>query len=139
MITLEDYYGKWAKERSQELSDAHRQSAAVTVARANAILATFGDEREINSGWRPASYNATVSGAAKNSKHILCQAIDLRDTEGDLDQYLYDDWLKWKEGGKEDECILAKNKLWMEHPASTKGWCHLQIVPPKSGNRVFYP
>ena len=35
--------------------------------------------------------------------------------------------------------FLAEAGLWLEHPSATKGWCHLQQVPPKSGRRVFYP
>jgi len=29
--------------------------------------------------------------------------------------------------------------LWLEHPESTPRWCHVQIVPPASGKRVFRP
>jgi hypothetical protein len=35
--------------------------------------------------------------------------------------------------------VLQEIGLWQEHPAATKGWCHLQIVPPRSGKRVFFP
>ena len=37
------------------------------------------------------------------------------------------------------EASLASLGLWMEHPLATKGWCHLQVVSPRSGMRVFYP
>lgn len=56
------------------------------------------------------------------------QAVDLYDPDGALD-----DW-----------CLahperLAEAGLWQEHPAATKGWLHLQSIPPRSRNRVFYP
>jgi hypothetical protein len=82
----------------------------------------------VNSGWRPASYNATVPNAAVLSKHITGEAIDVRDPEGMLD-----DWCV------RNLEVLAEIGLWLEHPLSTKGWCHVQSVAPRSGNRMFYP
>jgi hypothetical protein len=35
--------------------------------------------------------------------------------------------------------VLEELQLWLEHPDATPGWCHLQILPPRSGRRVFYP
>jgi hypothetical protein len=58
------------------------------------------------------------------------EAIDLYDPDGDLDE-----WLMSEKG----RGILEALGLWMEHPASTKSWSHLQTIPPRSGNRVFYP
>jgi len=58
------------------------------------------------------------------------QAIDLADPDGDLDE-----WLMTAEG----QAALVEIGLWMEHPAATKSWTHLQTVPPKSGRRTFYP
>jgi hypothetical protein len=82
----------------------------------------------ISSGWRPMAVNARVPGAAPRSKHMSGQAVDLYDPEGDLD-----DWCM----AHQDR--LAAAGLWLEHPSATKSWCHLQSLPPKSGNRVFYP
>lgn len=58
------------------------------------------------------------------------QAIDLADPEG-----LLDDWLMSDTGLD----AMGAIGLWMEHPAATKGWTHLQSIPPASGRRVFYP
>lgn len=129
MITLEQYFGGHENSSAAaELTDEKRANAATTVARANMLLDRFGEERTVNSGWRPAAYNAMVPNAALRSKHITCEAIDLFDPEGDLDSWCMD-----------NKAVLAEIGLWLEHPASTKGWCHVQIVPPKSGNRVFFP
>lgn len=111
-----------------ELTDAMRSNAKVTVQRANALLERFGESRLVTSGWRPVSLNNQTPGAAARSKHITCEAIDLADPDGDLDD--------WCMEHLED---LAAIGCWLEHPASTKNWCHLQIVPPKSQRRVFYP
>jgi hypothetical protein len=59
---------------------------------------------------------------------MTCQACDLYDPEGDIDE--------WALARPE---VLARIGLWQEHPSATKGWAHFQIIPPKSGNRVFYP
>lgn len=85
---------------------------------------------QISSGWRPPAVNAATPRAAVNSKHMDGRAVDLYDPEGE-----FDEWLMTIKGKASLEAI----GLWMEHPASTKGWSHIQTVPPKSQNRVFYP
>lgn len=106
-----------------------------TLKRANRLLEIFRDatgadlaEYGINSGWRPPSYNKAIANAARKSKHMTGEAIDINDDDGDLDQWCMDNLN-----------ILEGIGLWLEHPSATKGWCHLQIVPPRSGRRVFYP
>lgn len=131
MISLEDYFGKVS--HIEEPSDEVRENAAELLARVNALLADLAgiesaESPHVNSGWRPAVYNATVPNAAVKSKHITGHAIDLSDPDGDLDEFLVD-----------NPQILARHGLWLEHPLATKGWCHMQSVPPRSGNRVFYP
>ncbi len=82
----------------------------------------------LTSGWRPAELNATVPGAAVKSRHILGLAADIYDPDGEIDDYLLD-----------HQDVLITFGLYMEHPSATKGWCHVQLSPPKSGKRVFYP
>ena len=83
----------------------------------------------VSSGWRPAVINEHTAGAAPNSKHITGQAVDIYDPEGALDEWCLD----------HADTDLAIVGLWLEHPAATKGWCHVQTVPPASKRRVFYP
>jgi hypothetical protein len=111
-----------------ELNETMIKLANTVVDKANSLLAAFGEDRGITSGWRPVEVNKLVPGAALMSNHTRCMAIDIADPEGDLDEWCMD---------HQDE--LAEMGLWLEHPASTKGWCHVQIVAPRSGNRVFYP
>ena len=134
MITTHEYLNHWQRNYSQvevphdELTDELVATAQVTVDKANQLLQRFGDERDITSGWRPIEVNKIVPGAALYSNHTKCLAVDIADPYGDLDE-----WCLANPG------ILEELGLWQEHPASTKGWCHVQTVAPRSGNRVFYP
>ena len=116
---------KYPDAWSEEIEGA----AIELLSRVDAMLTEFGEERKITSGWRPPEVNSKTAGASLKSKHMTGHAVDLADPEGDLD-----DWCSENDG----ERLKAYN-LWMEHPAATKGWCHLQSLPPKSGKRVFYP
>jgi hypothetical protein len=55
-------------------------------------------------------------------------AADVYDPDGALDV-----WLMSPEG----QYSLGQFGLYLEHPDSTPGWCHVQDVAPLSGNRVF--
>lgn len=128
MILLSDY---WMGRDAEYLSDMTAEileNATETVAKANQLLKAFGEDRKVTSGWRPPSVNAATPNAAAKSKHMTGQAIDLADPDGDLDDWCFDHLE-----------TLAEIGLWLESPASTKGWCHVQILPPKSGKRVFFP
>lgn len=94
----------------------------------NKFCAVYGKPLKVTSGYRPAAINATVKGAAKKSNHMACLAVDFADKDGKLAEYCLNN-LK----------LLEEFGLWMEDPAYTKGWVHLQCVPPRSGNRVFKP
>lgn len=131
MLTYEDYFGRVSHIEAP--SAEVQVNAGVLLARVNALLSDLPPfeavmDVRVNSGWRPASYNAGVPGAAVRSKHITGEAIDLADPDGELDEYLF-----------QHQEVLAAHGLWLEHPAATKGWCHVQTVPPRSGNRVFFP
>lgn len=127
-MTLDDYYMGREKDHAAELTDEMRSNAASTVDRVNQLLEAFGEDRRVNSGWRPAAINAAVPNAKPKSKHLTCQACDLSDATGSLDA--------WCMNNLE---ALERIGLWLEHPGSTPNWCHVQIVPPRSGLRVFIP
>lgn len=82
----------------------------------------------VSSGWRPPQINGQVKNAAVRSKHMTGQACDLYDPEGAIDDWLMDNLPADRSLG-----------LWMEHPSATKGWSHVQIIPPASGKVCFYP
>ena len=139
IITPLMYYRGRDKVYANQLTPALRAWTDNTLAHVNKLLAVMDVDgitlesspitlTPVSSGWRPVAINAATPGAAVRSMHITCEAIDLYDPEGVLD-----DW-----------CMshipeLEYHKLYLEHPAATKGWCHLQTRAPRSGNRVFYP
>ena len=136
VITLPDYWmGRDSRYRG-ELSLVIQSNAQELVSRVNALTALMvGVDFElaqngslVTSGWRPEAVNAVTPGAAPKSKHMLGQAIDLYDPDGDIDEWCM-----------ANQQMLETFGLWLEHPSATKGWCHLQSVPPKSLKRVFYP
>lgn len=126
MINITEYL--MGRDRKYTLRDEYRTNAAETVDKVNQLLESFGESRKVVSGWRPAEINAATPNAALHSKHMTCEACDLSDPDGDLDEWAL-----------EHPEVLQEIGLWQEHPASTKGWAHFQVVPPKSGNRCFYP
>lgn len=123
MITVDDYL----MGRKSGLTFELMENALDTVEKVNLLLAAFGETRKVSSGYRPPEINAKVGGA-KKSNHMLCKACDLVDVDGSLDKWCMENQEK-----------LAEIGLWLEHPSATKGWCHVQTVSPRSGNRVFYP
>jgi Peptidase M15 len=127
-LKLADYYMGRDREYRDELTPVLRANARETVRRVNQLLRRAGLSRKITSGWRPAAVNANVPGAARGSKHISCIAIDLEDRDGALDAWCL-----------AHLDVLAEIGLWLEHPDATPDWCHLQTLPPASGNRVFEP
>ena len=127
-MNLADYWMGRQEKYKADLTEEIVANAAILVERVHKLLEAFGEDRPISSGWRPPAVNGATAGAAPKSKHMTGQAIDLADPEGDLDE--------WCMANAE---VLEGLELWLEHPAATKSWCHLQSVPPKSGNRVFYP
>lgn len=141
MITVADYFMGRRETHSLALGPRIEIEAARTVDLVNQLLeraALFGVVLEqnprtgslVSSGWRPPTINASTPGAAPNSKHMTGHALDVYDPDGDLDEWLVTD---------EGQAALAEIGLWMEHPSATKGWCHLQTMPPRSGRRCFYP
>lgn len=97
--------------------------------------------RKVNAlGYAPPKYASSclrsladqmrINPSATGSSHLYGCAVDISDPEGKLA-----DWLRTCVGqNKLKEC-----GLWMEHPAYTKGWVHLQTYTPKSGLRLFLP
>lgn len=82
---------------------------------ASSCLRSLADQKRINP-------------KAMGSSHLYGCAVDIADADGKLKAW----------------CVANKAKLvecglWIEDPASTKTWCHLQNYAPKSMNRIFKP
>jgi hypothetical protein len=82
----------------------------------------------VRSGWRPPEVNAATANASKTSLHMQCLAVDLEDVSGMLDKWCF-----------ANQNVLKDLALWLESPTATPTWCHVQLKPPGSGNRVFAP
>lgn len=121
----------------QEFSAEQLQNAQTLCDRVNAIVFDYviDTDKPIpaqNSGYRSPEENAAVPNAAKASKHMSCEAIDLDDDMQD-----FKNWVKSK------PAMLDKHDLYMEGDRITNGsnknatptWCHLDIYPRK--NRIF--
>ena len=139
MITLEDYFmGRDSLYRNQ-LTPILRANAARTVEAAQKLLILAkgaGQEMHPNSktgmvrsGWRPPAVNAATSGASATSLHMKCLAVDLEDNSHQL--------AKWCEANA--NTVLKGLGLYLESPDFTPTWCHVQLVAPGSGNRIFRP
>lgn len=128
-ISLTEYWMGRDKAHAAELTDLIRQNAAELCARVSQLqkAAALGP-LYVSSGWRPVGVNSVIPNAAKKSNHLLGQAVDLKDPDGKLGRWALNNLDR-----------LAAFELWLEHPSKTKGWVHLQSVPPKSGKRVFLP
>lgn len=139
-ITVDQYFMGRDRTHGHLLGPDLRREAAATVALINRALMQAQRDGVVledhpvtrcplSSGWRPPDINASTPGAAVRSLHMQCKAGDVFDPDGTLD-----DWLL-----ASADTVLKEIGLWLEHPAATKGWAHLQTKPPGSGRRVFYP
>jgi uncharacterized protein YcbK (DUF882 family) len=91
----------------------------------NKLRKAYGKPMIVSSGYRPPSVNKAVGGAKKSS-HMSCQACDFKDSDGSLA-----DWCL------KNLDVLIDCGLYLESPAHTIGWVHVQTRPTK--NRVFIP
>lgn len=134
IITLEAYItasGKYPERlKHPALTPALIENAKMLLTKVNAFLVDVGIKSAVvSSGFRPPEVNASTPGSAKASLHMTCQAIDIADKNGELDELV-----------DESDKLLKKYGLWQESPAHTPSWCHLDMknrgVRPKN---VFIP
>jgi len=130
MITLEQYWMGRDVEYASDFTEEIRANAQITVDRVNQLLerADAGKSHTVRSGWRPRTLNATVPNASASSKHITAEAADIADDDRALADYC-----------AASQVDLVEIGLWCEDFRYTKSWIHLQIVPPKSGKRIYIP
>jgi hypothetical protein len=139
MITYADYYMGRDIRYPNDLLGPIKGNVIRTVDITNRLLVLLKVSTvplEINprtgsvvaSGWRPPALNAATPGASRTSLHMSGEAIDLYDPSGEIDKWL-----------SHNIKALVDLGLWLEHPDATPGWSHVQVRPPKSGNRIFRP
>lgn len=111
--------------READLSATNKSNMDNLLVRINMLFDTIEHKPVITSGYRTEAINKQAGGSPK-SAHLSCEAIDLADTYGKLSYYL-----------SQNQHLLSENELYMESPANTPGWTHLQIRPTR--NRIFKP
>lgn len=132
-LTLEDWItssGKFPERAtSPELTGDVEIAATILLEKVNTLLFNAGiAEAIISSGFRPSAVNAKIGGA-KKSAHMSGLAIDLEDAKGVI-----------KDLVKKYPKTLRRLGLFMEDPASTPTWCHLDYVDRVDRpNRIFKP
>lgn len=84
----------------------------------------------LSSGWRPPAVNAATPNASKTSLHMIGLAGDVYDDENKIDTFLMT---------PQGQSLMIELGVWLESPNFTPEWSHWQVVPPRSGNRVFIP
>lgn len=140
MISRKDYLGVYAG--CSDITPAISANIDRMLTRVNSLIAYMSKDGIIvpvnpktksqisgdaNGGFRPQD---CAVGSPK-SNHKLGLAVDLYDPDGGK----IDEWVTNPINIK---YIIAID-LYFEDKKSTPGWCHVQIVPPKSGRRWFLP
>jgi hypothetical protein len=134
-LTIEHYFGAYI-HKPEAQDSIMRERAQVLLNRVNGLLAeaefegvsldTNPKTGSLVSGWTNGGFRPKdCPEGAPNSSHKYAMGIDIYDPDGDLDEWISD-------------TTLEGYGLYREHPAQTKGWCHLTTRPPKSGRRTFY-
>lgn len=125
MVTLREFL--MGRQASYPLSYQLWHNTTELLSAVNYLRALCGLEFIVSSGYRPGHYN-TRAGGAKNSAHITCEAIDIRDPGGVIGEWCIDNVKE-----------LERVGLYLESPNHTPGWVHLQTRSPASGARIFIP
>ena len=133
MITLRDYWMGRDLKYNGEFTDAIRANGAITVARANRLLADYAEDTGVelsvvSSGWRPKGVNDATANSGRASRHLTAQAVDLADPTGHFPRWC-----------ATHQAHLAACELWQEDWHWTPVWAHLQCVAPGSGKIMFIP
>ena len=113
--------------KQEDLSEDLQKNLEELLKRVNLFRQKYGKPMYVNSGLRSADHNAKIGGS-KGSAHMTCEAVDFRDNDGKLFEFI-----------KNNPSILEECDLYLEDPRWTPTWIHLQTRKPGSGNRVFLP
>lgn len=94
----------------------------------NAFRTAYAKRMIVTSGVRSEFDQARINPKAKGSAHVQAAACDIADPDNDV-------WGFCMANMK----LLETLGLYLEDKRSTPRWVHFQVVPPKSGHRVFIP
>ena len=94
----------------------------------NKIRTAYGQPMIVNSGWRPASINSTIPGAATHSAHCIGLACDIADPDGRV--------MVW---ALNNLSLLKDLGVYLEDFNWCPNWVHFGLKRPLSGRRIFIP
>ena len=95
---------------------------------AKPIYEETGEQLIVSSGYRPDAINKKILGAAKNSLHSICLAVDCVDKDGKIMAFMIKNYHLPK-------ALLLR----IEHGAYTKGWIHFDGKNlGENYNKTFY-
>ena len=120
-IRVDEYF----KPDERNVPEQYKQNAMELLRKVNIVRNAYGQPMIVTSGYRNPMYNAEIGGAT-NSAHTRGMAVDFRDRNGALSNWLLNNLQLLKDIG-----------LFMENPMYTRGWVHLDMVERK--NVVFLP
>jgi len=127
-------------KRPFKISDEHEANVEQLLINVNKLMLIYGHDFTVTSGYRTLPEHLAIykaKGITDQSKipmkslHLSGQAVDVVPhglRVSDLQSYIKDHIRVCEEIG-----------LWFEDFKYTPTWVHIQIVPPKSGNRFFVP
>lgn len=94
----------------------------------NALRDACGIPFQITSGVRSRADQARINPSQPGSAHTRAGAADILDLDGRIDAFCV-----------ANLPLLEKLGLYLEEPTRTPRWCHVQVIAPKSGRRIFWP
>lgn len=118
----------------------HLENLEDLLVKLNQFRAAYGKPLRVTSGYRSLEDHLRIyrqkgiTDQAKipmKSNHLKGLAADLVPIEDPV-SHLHD-WVL------NNMPLMIEIGLWFEDFDVTVSWCHIQIVPPKSGNRIFKP
>lgn len=114
----------YASEYTQEISD----NIDKMLEPLNIVRQEYGKPMYVSSGWRPPAINESTSNSGKASNHLKGLAVDFKDHDGKLREWVIANLKR-----------LAELGFYFEDFRWTPTWVHFQIVPPGSKRRVYIP
>jgi hypothetical protein len=108
------------------LDEEQKRNQEALFAAINVLRKSYGKPMRVTSGVRSQADQARINPGAPKSKHLVGAAVDIADPKGELYAWC-----------KANEPVLIQAGLWCEE--GTRGWVHLQCLPPPSGKRWFLP
>lgn len=123
--------------KGKEVPPELQENLKILLERVNKLRSLWGKPMIVTSGYRSMLEHLEIyrkKGIAPekvplHSHHLYCEACDFADEDGSLKAFVK----------ANDYQVLKDCELWMEDGSTTTNWCHVQIVPPKSGQREFMP